>query len=53
MMQRDGERRIPAQLTTEEYLKKRQRIKKQEAGRNERTGSPPADPIKLAELLYI
>ena len=51
-MRQDSRKTAENMITMEEYLKKRQAIKRQEAaGRVERTQSE--DALKMAEILYV
>ncbi len=51
-MRQDSRKPTANMITMEEYLKKRQAIKRQEtAGRTDR--SRGADALKLAEMLYV
>ena len=52
-MRQDSRKTTANMITMEEYLKKRQAIKKNNAPKKDRTGEAAASALEIAELLFV
>ena len=52
-MRQDSRKTAENMITMEEYLKKRQAIKKNNAPKKDRTGETAASALEIAELMFV